>query len=240
MATQEAFLSAFTDHCHALCLKILTLFAIGLHVDPAQGGSTWFSSRHSRTLGPSGCTLRLLYYPSIPEDADYQPDIDIRAGAHSDYGSITLLFQRPGQPGLEILTAQGVWEPVYVVPPGTENDRSPPILVNIGDLLSYWTNGLLRSTVHRVTFPKGAKRGGEDRYSIAFFCHPVDNTILEPVPSIMTKARVVGGHGNADKWENMTAAEHLQERLRATYLSLKWDKDGLNVEASSAEKAESS
>lgn len=74
----------------------------------------------------------------------------VRAGAHSDYGSITLLFQRPGQPGLEILppssqtngprntSNDAPWTPVPVTPPGTENDLSPPILVNIGDLLSYW------------------------------------------------------------------------------------------------------
>lgn len=99
----------------------------------------------------------------MSEDADYQPEVDIRAGAHSDYGSVTLLFQRPSQPGLEILASTDEWQPVPVTPPGTEEDSSPPILVNIGDLLSHWTNGLLKSTVHRVIFPKDARRGGEDR-----------------------------------------------------------------------------
>lgn len=92
--------------------------------------------------------------------------MDVRAGAHSDYGSITLLFQRPGQPGLEILTPSKTWAPVAISPSGTEHDASPPILVNIGDLFSYWTNGLLRSTVHRVIFPKESRRGGEDRYRL--------------------------------------------------------------------------
>lgn len=108
--------------------------------------------------------MRLLHYPSIPETADYQPDVDVRAGAHSDYGSITLLFQRPGQPGLEILTTEEEWAPVPVHPSTTKKDTCPPILVNIGDLFSHWTNGLLKSTVHRVIFPKDARRGGEDRY----------------------------------------------------------------------------
>lgn len=121
------------------------------------------SSRHDPKQ-PSGCTLRLLHYPSMPESADYRPEVDIRAGAHSDYGSVTLLFQRPGQPGLEILTSTDEWAPVTVNPSGTEHDASPPILLNIGDLLSHWTNGLLKSTVHRVVFPKDARRGGEDRY----------------------------------------------------------------------------
>lgn len=60
-------------------------------IDPAAGGSDWFSSRHHG--GTTGCILRLLYYPSLPPNSDYQPDVDIRAGAHSDYGSITLLFR---------------------------------------------------------------------------------------------------------------------------------------------------
>lgn len=143
----------------------------------------------------------------------YNPDVDIRAGAHSDYGSLTLLFQRPGQPGLEILTPSNTWAPVPVLPPSTENDPSPPILVNIGDAFSYWTNGLLRSTVHRVIFPKEARRGGEDRYSIAFFCHPDGDTVLDAVPSDMVKSDGKAG-------AKITAKEHLMERLRATYLSL--------------------
>jgi len=102
-----------------MVLKILTLFAIGLKViasislrytklfidrsqiDNAAGGTEWLSSRHQG--GPSGTILRLLHYPAIPPGLDFQPSVDIRAGAHSDYGSITLLFQRPGQPGLEII-----------------------------------------------------------------------------------------------------------------------------------------
>ena len=220
IASKESEISNFFDACHKLSLKLLTLFGLGLHIDPLAGGSSWFSSRHSRTLGPSGCTLRLLYYPSISPDLDYQPEVDIRAGAHSDYGSITLLFQRPSQPGLEILTQSGQWSAVPVFPPGTENDPSPPILVNIGDLFSYWTKGLFKSTIHRVIFPKEARAGGEDRYSVAFFCHPANSTILEPVPSKIVMHR----QGEADNGRIMTAREHLLERLKATYLSLDWKK----------------
>lgn len=166
-------------------------------------------------------------------------------------GSITLLFQRPGQPGLEVLAQDSSWSSVPVYPPGeqprlrlclikwllddyrdylrswlrislqvgrltvgpstgTELDAFPPILVNVGDLLSYWTNGLLKSTVHRVVFPNG---GGKDRYSIAYFCHPVDDAPLIAIPSeiVATEAgsnatvNTSGGH--------MTAAEHLKSRL---------------------------
>jgi isopenicillin N synthase-like dioxygenase len=171
--------------------------------------------------------MRLLYYPSIPPSADFQPEVDIRAGAHSDYGSITLLFQRPGQPGLEVLLPgeERVFTPVTIFPPGTENDPSPPILVNIGDLLSYWTNGLFKSTVHRVVFPKDipGNEGGEDRYSIAYFGHPVSSTVLIPVPSDMVTAlKRPDGIGPEGK-QSITAEEHLIGRLKASYLSLYQD-----------------
>ena len=202
-------------------------------IDPTAGGSDWFSSRHRG--GPSGCTLRLLHYPNIPSETNFRPEVDIRAGAHSDYGSITLLFQRAGQPGLEIIppsnrTAENdysnraAWTPVPVNPPGTENDPSPPILVNIGDLLSYWTNNLFKSTVHRVVFPKGGKEGDEDRYSIAYFGHPTGSTVLEPVPSEKVKALEAQNGGVATGVDSMTADEHLMSRLKATYLGMYKDK----------------
>lgn len=159
----------------------------------------------------------------------------MRAGAHSDYGSITLLFQRPGQPGLEILTPEGTWAPVPVQPPGCDGTKSssfPPILVNIGDLLSYWTDGLLKSTVHRVVFPLAEQRlpNPKDRYSIVYFCHPLDTAELIPVPSEVVKefreknqgrGEVVGFGGGAGSWvpgeRALTAKEHLEARLSATY-----------------------
>lgn len=133
-------------------------------------------------------------------------------------------------------TRDGDFLPVPVCPPGTENDPAPPILVNIGDLLSYWTNGLLRSTVHRVVFPgsggKGlvdGERDDEARYSIAFFCHPVGTAELGSVPSERVKNYVPEGQeGKLNPYAErkvLTADEHLQMRLRASYLELYDDKD---------------
>lgn len=56
-----------------------------LQIDPTEGGAEWFTYRHSRASGPSGSILRLLYYPAVTA-GDYSPALDIRAGAHSDYG----------------------------------------------------------------------------------------------------------------------------------------------------------
>ncbi|OTB07769.1 hypothetical protein M426DRAFT_317662 [Hypoxylon sp. CI-4A] len=228
----QAELSAFREACHELCQKLLLLFGIGLGVNPPD----FFKTAHA-PHAPSGSILRFLYYPPPSSTPGARSD-DVRAGAHSDYGSITLLFRLRGQAGLEILeprttaTAAGTWAPVPVSPPGTEDDESPPILVNIGDLLSYWTNGLLRSTMHRVAFSAEAASGessADPRYSVVFFCHPANDTPLKPVPS----ERVASFRGSSnDDGSNpyaerkvLTALEHLQMRLQATYLQLYGDSE---------------
>lgn len=153
----------FQDACYLFCLRIFERLARALEID-----RYWFVERHDRTEGPSGTVLRLLYYPKVP---DFEDGVDIRAGAHSDFGSITLLFQQPGQPGLEIQSPNGDWIPVPVNPHIPNESEAAdgsatstgelPILVNIGDLLQDWTGGLLKSTVHRVVFPSGEQG---DRY----------------------------------------------------------------------------
>ncbi|KAL5341534.1 hypothetical protein BJX70DRAFT_358169 [Aspergillus crustosus] len=233
----ETEIGNFADLCTKTCNRILKLLALGLKISP-----DFFTARHDPTKGSTGCILRYLYYPSIsaPATAEYDHTVDVRAGAHSDYGSITLLFQRPGQPGLEILTPEKTWAPVPVEPRNHQSQSGeagfsfPPILVNIGDLLSYWTNGLLKSTVHRVVFPNSEPTGNssQDRYSIVFFCHPLDSTELVPVPSEVVKAYIEekgaedteekvgfgGGAGNLEPGKRaLTAAEHLAMRLNATY-----------------------
>ena len=129
-------------------------------------------------------------------------------------GSLTLLFQRQNQSGLEILSPHG-WSPVPVYPSGTTNNDHPPILVNVGDLLSFWTKGYLKSTVHRVVSPK---EGAGDRYSIAYFCHPLHDTKLVQIPSEVVRQRDLEGEkGEVGMKETMTAKEHLSSRLAATY-----------------------
>lgn len=215
LEAQRRRIDAFSTSCHALCNRVLDLFALAL----ALPDSSWFSSRHDQSIGASGSVLRLLYYPAPPADsAASRDETDIRAGAHSDYGSVTLLFQLPGQPGLEILTPDGQWAAVPPDPNNTGRD-SLPILVNIGDLLSYWTNGLLKSTVHRVIFPKDVDGQAADRYSMAYFCHPLDEAELVPVPSeVVRRYKEENGNGlGVDGAGVLTARDHLNQRLAATY-----------------------
>ena len=208
----------FQDKCHEFCLRIFEHFAQALDID-----ENWFTSRHDRKKGTSGTVLRMLYYPRV---LDVEDGVDIRAGAHSDFGSITLLFQQPGQPGLEIQSPTGDWTPVPVNPHARREkddatngdmstDKALPILVNIGDLLEDWTGGLLKSTVHRVGFPIGEQN---DRYSIAYFSQPLDDAKLEPVPSKLVQEHAMRtGKGSTRNGKVLTAIDHLMERLAATY-----------------------
>lgn len=98
----------------------------------------------------------------------------------------------------------------------------PPILVNVADLLSYWTNGLLKSAVHRVIVPRDARDGRQGRYSIAYFLHPADGTQLVPIPSELVRTNAVEDELDGTKGARaITAGEHLHGRLAATY---GWDK----------------
>lgn len=225
LSASSDLIKSFQHSCHALCGKILSLLASGLEI----ADSDYFADRHDQSKGPSGTIFRMLYYPkstsSPSSSGSGSKKLDIRAGAHSDYGSITLLFRLPGQAGLELLTPTGAWVPVPVNP-APETLSSPPILVNIGDLLCYWTNGMLKSTVHRVAF-SGGEEQQQERYSMAYFCHPLDEVRLEAVES-----RVVREGGDREelgrqrerlgiKGEEegvvITAKEHLERRLKVTY-----------------------
>ena len=185
-------LAAFKDGCTAVVQKLCLLFGMGLSLQDEN----FFCSRHNADR-TSGTTLRLLYYPQL--DRDLLPG-EQRAGAHTDYGSMTLLFQKPGQSGLEISTGND-W--LAVPPPLTDSDDELPILVNIADQLQLWTSGVLKSTLHRVT---SSYKG--DRYSIAYFAHPDDDTVLEPV---------IGAHTLTSS-PPLTAGEHLRARIAGTYV----------------------
>ncbi|KAI8363939.1 hypothetical protein BD560DRAFT_403957 [Blakeslea trispora] len=188
------FLSEFSKSCHTTALAILEAFAIALEIPEDKGGRLFFEPKH--TYEGSGEILRFLKYPCGGQ-AEYKDPI--RAGAHSDYGSITLLFQKD-VPGLEVQASRESWISAPLVPGA--------IIVNVGDQMELWTGGLFKSTKHRVTFLPEHQH--LDRYSIPFFVHPNDDTPLEPLPSKYVTAQPSNG-------QVLSAGEHLRQRLNATY-----------------------
>ncbi|KAF7725436.1 hypothetical protein EC973_009610 [Apophysomyces ossiformis] len=185
----------FIRDCHALSLKVTMCLALGLEIPEDQGGERWFSDRHAFEA-ESRDVLRILHYPpcASAEDAD-----TIRIGAHSDYGSVTILFQK-GVGGLEIQKNQeddSEWIEAPAIP--------DTVIVNLGDCLGYWTNGLLRSTRHRVVFKPETR--AQPRYSMAFFLQG-GNIPLDPIPSPFVSNQFQG--------EIITAAQHLENKLKAS------------------------
>jgi isopenicillin N synthase-like dioxygenase len=155
--------------------------------------------------------LRLLHYPPVKKEVFQKNPSQVRAGEHSDYGSITLLFQdRHG--GLQVRS-----------PKGTFVDATPiadTIVVNAGDLLARWSNDTIKSTRHRVIQPPvPVGENSEDdsetypaRYSVAYFCQPNDDKLIGALPGTFGEDIQV-----EKKYSEITAGEYLVQRLTATY-----------------------
>jgi isopenicillin N synthase-like dioxygenase len=145
------------------------------------------------TVRDGNSVLRLLHYPPI----EGEPGSHVRAGAHEDINTITLLLGAQ-EAGLELLTKDGRWIPV--------SPKPGELVVNIGDMLQRLTSGVLRSTSHRVVNPP-AERRKRSRYSMPFFLHFRSDFLIEALPSTVPP-------GEQPKWRPITAGDYLQERLR--------------------------
>ncbi|KAI0208858.1 2-oxoglutarate-dependent dioxygenase htyE [Lamellibrachia satsuma] len=159
----RAAINDFSLSCFRLSHRVLTLMAIGLDLDP-----TTFTRHHNTLTADNGSTLRCLYYPPVTPDMEIKPN-QIRCAEHSDYGSITLLFQ-DNIGGLELRTRGGDYVPAKPVP--------NTVLINIGDLMQRWTSDKLVSTKHRVVVPKGSKYCRDARMSVAYFVHSDDDCVV--------------------------------------------------------------
>ena len=145
------------------------------------------------TVRDGNSVMRLLHYPPIAGE----PGSNVRAGAHEDINAITLLLGAE-EAGLELLTRDGRWLPV--------SPKPGELVVNIGDMLQRLTNGLLRSTTHRVVNPPPERRG-KSRYSMPYFLHFRSDFMIEALPGTVPA-------GEQAKWAPITANDYLQERLR--------------------------
>jgi isopenicillin N synthase-like dioxygenase len=128
----------------------------------------------------------------------HQPtDTQLRMGAHSDYGSLTVLLADP-VPGLQIRDRDGVFHDV-IPEPGA-------FLVNLGDLLAEWTNDRWRSTVHRVVPPPDGEPGEARRRSVAWFQQPNHDAVIRVLD-------VCCDADNPARYPETTSGEHLMAKL---------------------------
>ena len=135
-------------------------------------------------------TTRVIHYPGYKGPVEKK---QMRIGEHTDYGTITLLWQLNDVPGLEVQDLDGNWHPVPYMKNG--------IVINIGDLLQRWTNDYFKSTKHRVVNSHIDK----PRFSMPHFVDPKPGTIVKN----LTK--------QPDKYEPIESLEYLKWRLSKSY-----------------------
>ena len=135
-------------------------------------------------------TTRVIHYPAYTGPLE---DKQMRIGEHSDYGTITLLWQINDVPGLEVQDLGGAWHPVPYAEDG--------VVVNIGDLLQRWTNDYFVSTKHRVV----NTHIDQTRYSMPHFVDPTPGTIVANL------------RDEPNKYDPIESKEYLMWRLAQSY-----------------------
>ena len=187
--TQPAELrTIWTDYYRAmgaLAATVMRLFALALKL-PEEHFEPSLTHHISR--------LRVRNYPA--QDVPPAPG-QIRAGAHSDYGSLTLLATEDKPGGLQVCNAAGEWRDVPIVPDA--------YIVNIGDLMARWTNDTWVSTLHRVVNPPADAGAAARRLSLVFFHNPNhDARIASLVPD------------QPARYAPTTSGDHLRKLFTAT------------------------
>jgi isopenicillin N synthase-like dioxygenase len=145
--------------------------------------------------------LRLLHYSEQRSRVDEAGKGVFACGEHTDWGVLTLL-STDDNPGLQIQLKSGEW---VDVPP-----RPDALIVNLGDMLQRWTNGIYRSTPHRVL-----NVTGRERYSIPFFLEPNFHARIECFPACRME------RGGAELFPPDTCGNLLLAKHRATHKDFK-------------------
>ncbi|ADT86203.1 isopenicillin N synthase family dioxygenase [Vibrio furnissii] len=191
VANFQSHLLSMEYQAWQLGMKILSCFAdkLGFERD-------FFTRAHQRDSAHYLSTLRMLHYlpmSDIPAKGDYW-----RAGAHTDFDCLTLVFQQEHQGGLQVAAGKDaqqnlVWSNV--------TPQTGVITCNIGDMLMRWSDDELKSTLHRVRMPTAEENQGS-RYSMAFFCQANRDQVIQ---------------GPKQTYPPITAQDYLKMRLNANF-----------------------
>ncbi|XP_042351964.1 UPF0676 protein C1494.01 [Plectropomus leopardus] len=178
--------TSFFQRCKELSVRVLRVMAHSLGLDP----EVFLSAHQLMGTEENGTTLRSLYYPSVNHEKVKEGQL--RCGEHSDYGTITLLFQDSG--GLQVRARSGE----FISAPGVPG----AVLLNIADLMQRWTSDQFISVLHRVLLPPAGNSSA--RQSMAFFVHPDNEALIIPCDG-------------SNKYPPVTGSGYLDERFRTSY-----------------------
>jgi isopenicillin N synthase-like dioxygenase len=176
----EAYFAAMS----ALAERLMQLFALGLKLP-----EHFFDDKINEHIS----MFRVLSYP--PQLEPPLPG-QLRAGAHSDYGSLTVVL--PDDKGLQVHAKTGEWVDVPQVEGG--------LVVNIADLMMQWTNDQWVSTLHRVVNPPADPTHNKRRQSLVFFHQPNYDAMVECLPSCLAP-------GETPKYAPISSGDHLMAKF---------------------------
>jgi isopenicillin N synthase-like dioxygenase len=178
-ATWDSYIGAMTD----LSADIMRLFALALDID-----EDFFDTKFDNHVS---LILANYYYPQ----PDGPAQDELRRERHTDWGSLTVLYVEDDLGGLQVLRGEDEWLDVPAIP------RS--FVVNIGDLMAFWTGGRWASTVHRVVTPSGET---SSRISIPFFYLPNHDASIEPMQE-----------STEDDLGQVTVGQWFSHKMQTTY-----------------------
>jgi isopenicillin N synthase-like dioxygenase len=167
----------------ALAERLTRAMALAFDLD-----EDWFAPHFARPT----TWLRLLHYPPHPAQA---PDDQFGSAPHTDYGFLTILAQDESG-GLQVRGNDGAWIDAPPIP-GT-------FVVNVADILMRWSDGILRSTPHRVR-----NFSGRARYSLPYFYDPDMNSVVARLPGVNARS--------APRWGPVRFGDYVMERLDKNY-----------------------
>ncbi|CAG5185646.1 uncharacterized protein ALTATR162_LOCUS11361 [Alternaria atra] len=213
---------SYITSSHAICMLIASLLSsrLPLKQDVREAGD--LPAIH-RLNAASGDQIRFVKAP--PQEQSLK---GVALGEHTDFGSVTVLFNRLG--GLQVRLPEHTLPlaPTSTSPPPTDVEKKlcedgwtyvRPLpghcIVNLGDALVKFSNGTLRSNIHRVVAPPG-EQGSVTRYSLVYFCRPEDDVVL--------RSLVEGGAEDVE--EPVTAKEWILRRALGRRKADGWDKSG--------------
>lgn len=161
--------------------------------------------------------MRMINYPPLAaakpsetagtqENGSEEDLSQFSCGAHTDYGCVTLLLTDPTPGALQVQLKDGSWLPADPIPGA--------FVVNIGDMIERWTNGIWKSTMHRVIHRgdggvNGVEGGG--RVSVPFFFEPNFDAMVKPLESCVKRS------GRPRMHEGSTYGEHLLTKVFSNF-----------------------
>jgi isopenicillin N synthase-like dioxygenase len=185
----DATLVALYREYERLARDMLRVFAAALGL-PAE----FFDASLARHFSILSCH----HYPVL---AEAPLPGQLRTGAHTDYGAMTILAATDAQGGLEVRLPDGSWAAVQPQP--------GEFVVNLGDMMARWTNERWASTLHRVANPPLALQHSR-RLSIGMFVHPGYDQRIECVPTCLAP-------GEQPRYPAITAGEHIRRKIERSH-----------------------